>query len=149
MTAKIIYLDYNCFQRGFDDHAQTRIQMEALACQEIFSRAEKDLIQLAWSFIHADETIVCPFLDRKHEAFRLSTLCKVRIGPKEEIRRLAHSYQEREKTTAKDALHLACASNAKIKIFITCDDRLSKQARRLEPKMQMLNPVDYVRLEEK
>lgn len=148
MSAKSLYLDYNCFQRGFDDHAQTKIQMEALACQEIFSRAEKKLIQLAWSFIHVDETVVCPFLDRKHEAFRLSTLCKIRIGPKEEIRRLALSYQEREKTSAKDALHLACASIAKIKIFVTCDGRLLKQARRLEPEMQILDPVDYVRLEE-
>ena len=34
----LIYLDYNCFQRGFDDPRQIRIQMEALACQEIFIR---------------------------------------------------------------------------------------------------------------
>ncbi len=30
----LIYIDYNCFQRGFDDPLQTRIQMEALACQD-------------------------------------------------------------------------------------------------------------------
>lgn len=30
---EIVYLDYNGFQRGFDDPSQTRIQMEALACQ--------------------------------------------------------------------------------------------------------------------
>ena len=32
----LVYLDYDCFQRGFDDPRQVRIQMEALACQEIF-----------------------------------------------------------------------------------------------------------------
>jgi hypothetical protein len=37
----LIYLDYNCFQRGFDDPRQIRMQMEALACQEIFTRAEE------------------------------------------------------------------------------------------------------------
>jgi hypothetical protein len=31
----LLYLDYNCFQRGFDDPGQVRIQIEALACQEI------------------------------------------------------------------------------------------------------------------
>ena len=36
----LIYLDYNCFQRGFDDLRQTRIKMEALACQEILTQAE-------------------------------------------------------------------------------------------------------------
>ena len=42
----LIYLDYNCFQRGFDDPQQTRIQMEALACQEIFGRAERSQAKL-------------------------------------------------------------------------------------------------------
>ena len=81
----LIYLDYNCFQRGFDDHQQIRIQMEALACQEIFIRAEEGEIQLVWSFMHEDETILCPFPERKHEASRLANLCALRIGPEEEI----------------------------------------------------------------
>jgi hypothetical protein len=41
----LIYLDYNCFQRGFDDFRQIRIQMEALACQEIFVKAERDEVR--------------------------------------------------------------------------------------------------------
>ncbi|MGK7918877.1 MAG: hypothetical protein AB4080_02550, partial [Trichodesmium sp.] len=57
----LIYLDYNCFQRGFDDPRQTRIQMEALACQELFIRAEVGTIKLVWSFMHLDETNLCPF----------------------------------------------------------------------------------------
>jgi hypothetical protein len=35
---EIVYLDYNCFQRGLDDPGQVRIQMEALACQEVLIR---------------------------------------------------------------------------------------------------------------
>jgi hypothetical protein len=31
----LLYLDYNCFQRGFEDVTQTRIKIEAIACQEI------------------------------------------------------------------------------------------------------------------
>jgi len=57
----LIYLNYNCFQRGFDDPRQIRIRMEALACQEIFLRAERNEIQLVWSFMHEDENIFCPF----------------------------------------------------------------------------------------
>ena len=38
-VSPLVYLDYNCFQCGFDDPAQVRIQMEALACQEVFARA--------------------------------------------------------------------------------------------------------------
>ena len=42
----LIYLDYNCFQRRFDDSSQIRIQIEALACQEIFNWAENQTVQL-------------------------------------------------------------------------------------------------------
>ena len=42
----LIYLDYNCFQRGFDDLTQTRIKMEAIACQEIFTQAERNKVTL-------------------------------------------------------------------------------------------------------
>ena len=58
----LLYLDYNCYQRSFDDRAQIRIQLEALACQEIFTRVEQQAdLELVWSFMHQDEAILCPF----------------------------------------------------------------------------------------
>lgn len=63
----LIYLDYNCFQRGFDDLTQTRIKIEAIACQEIFTQAERDKVSLIWSFMHQDETLLCPFPHRKYQ----------------------------------------------------------------------------------
>jgi len=141
----LVYLDYNCFQRGFDDPAQVRIQMEALACQEVFARAARSEIILAWSFMHEDETILCPFPTRRQEAFRLATLCQVRIAPVEAIRALAQSFQTQAGLSAKDALHLACAVHVKATCFLTCDDGLIRQAKRLRLPIAILNPVDYVR----
>jgi predicted nucleic acid-binding protein len=143
----LVYLDYNCFQRGFDDPRQTRIQMEALACQEIFTRAERDEIQLVWSFMHEDENILCPFPERKMEVLRLSTLCKIRVGPKEVIYNLAKSFQERGKFSAKDAIHLACAYYTKSSFFITCDNKLIKKVGPSKIEMIAINPVDYIRIE--
>lgn len=88
----MIYLDYNCFQRGFDDPYQIKIQLEALACEEIFARAESGKVKLVWSFMHEDENILCPFLERKIEVLRLSALCKVRSGPEDEILELAENF---------------------------------------------------------
>ncbi len=144
----LIYLDYNCFQRGFDDPAQIRIQMEAMACQEIFIRAERAECQLVWSFMHEDENLLCPFPDRKFEVMRLSTLCEVRIGPEDEIRDLALSFERKAKLSAKDAVHLACAVYAKAAVFLTCDDGLLKRAKRLKLTISLMNPVDYVRQED-
>jgi len=141
----LVYLDYNCFQRGFDDPGQIRIQMEGLACQEVFLRAERDEVRLVWSFMHEDETILCPIPEQKYEALRLATLCKVKVGPEEEIQKLAKSFQGKEKLSAKDAIHLACASYVDADFFLSCDDRLIKQAERLNLKMKFMNPVDYIR----
>ena len=143
----LIYLDYNCFQRGFDDPRQVRIQMEALVCQEIFVRAGQKTIQLIWSFMHEDETMLCPFPARKHEALRLATLCRVRVSPENEIYMLAQSFQEKAGLSAKDAVHLACAVYVKAGFFLTCDDQLIKRVRRLGLAMAVMNPVDYIRQE--
>jgi predicted nucleic acid-binding protein len=142
----LIYLDYNCFQRGFDDPYQVRIQMEALACQEIFIRAEREEVQLAWSFMHEDETLLCPFPERQIEAFRLAGLCKVRVGPEEAIYKLAQTYSKKRGLSAKDAVHLACGVHLEADFFLTCDDKLLKQARKLKLKVAILNPVDFIRL---
>ena len=35
--------------------------------------------------MHEDETVLCPFPERKYEVMRLAALCKVRVGPEERI----------------------------------------------------------------
>lgn len=143
----IIYLDYNCFQRSFDDTSQIKIQMEALACQQIFSRAERRQVRLVWSFMHQDETLLCPFPERKIEALRLASLCQERVGPSEDIYRLAKSFQAQAHLLAKDAVHLACAVYSGAKLFLTCDERLIRQAQRLSLPLRVINPVEYITLE--
>ena len=141
----LIYLDYNCFQRGFDDPNQIRIQMESLACQEIFIMAEQEKIELIWSFMHEDETVLCPFPERRDESNRLAKICKVRIGPKKEIYNYAKSFCQKFNLPAKDAIHLACALFCKADFFITCDDNLIKCAKNLDIGIKIVNPVDFIR----
>lgn len=145
----LIYLDYNCFQRGFDDPSQIKIQLEALACEEIFARAERREVRLVWSFMHEDENILCPFLERKLEVLRLSILCKVRVGPEDGILALAEDFQQRAKLSSKDAIHLACACHAKARFFLTCDEALIKRANKLKLEIRVMNPVEYIREVEK
>lgn len=141
----LIYLDYNCFQRGFDDPKQVKIQIEALACEEIFKKAEKKTVKLVWSFMHEDENILCPFMERKLEAYRLSLLCEIRIGPDAKIYHSAKDFQREAKLSSKDAIHLACAIHVKSRLYITCDDELIKRANRLNLEIKVMNPVEYIR----
>ena len=143
--ADLIYLDYNCFQRGFDDPRQTRIRMEALACQDIFIKAELEEITLIWSFMHQDETALCPFIKRKLAVSSLANLCKMKLPPQEEIYQLARSLQQQGRFSAKDILHVACANYANAQFFLTCDDPLLKQLLKLNLSLTAMNPIDYIR----
>lgn len=140
----LLYLDYNCFQRGFDDPSQIRIRMEAIACEELFLRVERGRCRIVWSFMHEDETNLCPFPERIDEIRRLASLCNVRLGPEEGIYPLAKSIQESANIAAKDAVHLACAFYIQADYFISCDDQLLSRAQRLNPSMKVINPVDYI-----
>ncbi len=140
-----IYPDYNCFQRSFDDPYQIKIQMEALACEEIFARVERNEIRLVWSFMHEDENMLCPFMERKLEVYRLSILCEIKVRPSKEIYNLAKDFQQKAKLSSKDAIHLACAYHTKCNFFLTCDEELIKRAKRLNLDIRVMNPVDYIR----
>lgn len=140
----LVYLDYNCFQRGFDDPRQIRIQLEALACEEIFALSGKT-VRLVWSFMHDDENLLCPFVERKLAVHALRKLCQVLVPPLPEIAALAHRYQNSARLSAKDALHLACAVQIGAEYFLTCDDQLLKRTSRLNLNLTVANPVDFIR----
>jgi predicted nucleic acid-binding protein len=146
---ELIYLNYNCFQRGFDDHRQIKIQLEALACEEIFAKAERKEVSLIWSFMHEDENILCPFMERKVEVSRLSFLCEIRVESNTKIYHKAKDFQNKAKLSSKDAIHLACAHNIKSEFFLTCDEELIERAKRLNLNMKVMNPVEYIRKVEK
>lgn len=116
-----------------------------MACEEIFARTERKEVMLVWSFMHEDENILCPFMERKLEVFRLSVLCKARVGPEEEIYNLAKEFQRKAKLSSKDAIHLACATYAKAQFFLTCDNELLKGAKKLNLEINVMNPVEYIR----
>jgi predicted nucleic acid-binding protein len=67
------------------------------------------------------------------------------IGPDEAIYNLAQSYVQQGALSAKDAVHLACAIHAGADVFLTCDDKLLKQAIRMGVTISILNPVDFIR----
>lgn len=142
---QLVYLDYNCFQRPFDNPLDTRIQIEALACLEIIRRADEGEIELVWSFMHDDESRLCPFPDRQTEMFRLAGVCRKRQGPADPIRNRANRLVTEQRLSAKDAMHLAAAIESESDFFLTCDDTLMHRASRASLGIALMNPVDYIR----
>lgn len=97
--------------------------------------------------MHEDETLLCPFPERQEFALELSTLCQIRAAPDDAIYTLAQELIHQGKFSAKDILHVACASYAQANFFLTCDDVLMRQAKRLALACEVMNPVDYIRRE--
>lgn len=140
----LLYLDYNCFQRGFDDSRQVRIRMESEACDSLFAEAELKRVDLVWSFMHQDENNLCPFPERQDEIARLAAICRVRVAPDEAIRVLANEVQRIAGLSSKDALHVAVAIHVKADAFVTCDDGILAKAVRFPVALRVINPVKYV-----
>ena len=59
--------------------------------------------------ISQDEIDQCPYPDRKIEIFRLSSICKIRIGPEKKIYIRAKELNDNWNLSPKDAIHIACS----------------------------------------
>lgn len=140
-----VYLDYNCFQRPFDDPSSARIQIEAVACIEVIRWADAQAVELIWSFMHEDEARVCPFPERRLETLRLAKVCARRQAPTAKIRAQALTLVREQGLSPKDALHFAAALAAKATHLLTCDDAFLRRAVRAKLDIEVMNPVDYIR----
>lgn len=62
-----------------------------------------------------------------------------------EIYEFALEFQRKCGSSSKDAIHLACAYFIQADYFLSCDDKLVRQAKKLGLNMEIQNPVEYVR----
>jgi len=143
-----LYLDLNIYNRPFDDQRQGRIRLETSAILILFTALESGQHEGYWSFVLDYENSRNPMVDRAAIIQRLAQVCGHTIAPSENIRELAHRLAQVSSITALDALHLACANIGHCDYFITCDDRLIKQAQQLlqsgHIQVKAINPVDFV-----
>ena len=150
MTTKL-YLDLNIYNRPFDDQRQARIRLETSAILILFGLLESGQYEAHWSFVLDYENSRNPVVDRAATIGRLALVCKHTTVPSDDIRALAHKLADLSSITALDALHLACAETGHCNYFVTCDDRLTRQAQQLvqngQVQVKAINPVDLLRRE--
>jgi hypothetical protein len=124
----LIYLDMCSLKRPFDDQSQTRIHLEseavlgalALESERVkFVRSAPLLLENSYNPLPQRAArvhqwlLAAPLVDLEHGTFthRVDELMK--LGFK-----------------AFDAMHMACAEQAKADLLVSCDDRLLAAARR-------------------
>ena len=138
-----VYLDNCCMNRLFDDQSDRRIRFESEAVKLILSLCE----QRRWHNVAQFEIDQIPDEDRRK---KMQLLCR----QSDDVITIDKSISARAKELEKkgiqafDALHLACAEDG-ADVFLTVDDKLLKQALRIEDlKVPVNNPVVWLITEE-
>jgi len=139
----LLYLDLNCFNRPFDDQSQERIAHETAAVFVILQRIIDGVDQLIWSAILTFENAQHPLADRRTEIAQWAHRAVVNIAITQQV-----ATRARALTAAGfrplDAAHLACAEAAACDRFLTCDDQVIRRTRRVQVRLRVQNPRDYV-----
>jgi predicted nucleic acid-binding protein len=140
-----LYLDVCCLNRPFDDQRQDRIRLEAEAVLLIMGRCEAGAWQWLSSAVVEEEVNHTPSRERRSRVRQMLSgahgtvaLTDVAISRAQELKALGFRTY--------DALHLACAEQATVDIFLTTDDRVLRIATRHPTQLQVrvANPLVWL-----
>lgn len=125
-----LYLDNNVYNRPFDDLSVPRNRDEAQAVEKLFGRVTVGEFELYGSFVLELENSRLGEVLRREQVGALIALARNRVGRDAAVRARAE-WLQRSGLREYDALHLAAAESAEVDYFVTCDDRLLREAKRI------------------
>ncbi len=138
-----IYLDNCCFNRPFDDQSQLRIRLESEAKLRIQEEVLEGTYQLIWSYVLDYENSRNPFQERREQISRWRAHANEDISESREIITCATKLAGNGLKNM-DALHIACAMDAKAVYFVTTDDTILKKATRIQ-NIRVTDPIGFIR----
>jgi predicted nucleic acid-binding protein len=135
------------FNRPFDNQAQIRIRLESEAKLYVQDKIKSKVIELVWSYILEIENLQNPHDERRIAIQKWKNLSTIKIIENSEV--LAYANQLLKfGIKPKDALHVASAVEGKADYFLTTDDKLLSGIKKSNM-IEILNPVDYIKVLEK
>ena len=137
-----IYMDNCCFNRPFDDQANIRVRLETEAKLYIQGKITNNEIELAWSYIIDYENQFNPFEERRNTVDRWKSHAIIDIEETTDVISNARLIQNLG-VKSKDALHVACAIEAKCDYFCSTDDILLRKLSGFD-KINALNPLSFL-----
>jgi predicted nucleic acid-binding protein len=139
-----IYLDVSCLNRPFDNQNQARIRFESAAVVFILEQVDAGRFEHVSSDMARLEIAAIADEDRRQRVQLLLPDAKRILKLTEET---FHRAEELEDLGFKpaDAVHLAAAEQAAADVFLSCDDRLCRRAKRLRTQLhvEVANPLDW------
>lgn len=141
-----IYLDTCCFNRPFDDQTQDRIRLESEAVRLILQHVERGNLKLIGSEMLQYEIAQIPDDQRRHFVSLLMSDFSDEICISPGVLKKAEQL-ESSGFDAFDGIHLACASQGRVSVFLTVDDRLCRMAKTAYNILgiSVMNPLFWIR----
>lgn len=125
-----VYLDVCALNRPFDDQSQIRIQLETAAIHLILANVRSRALQLLVSPVHQIEVDAIPDITRRTSLQTLIRETGIQIHTEAPVARKRAIQLHRQGMGIADAAHIAyCESSGAD--FVTVDDRLLRQCRRI------------------
>ena len=141
-----IYLDACALIRLFDKGSQARIRAESQAVEEFFTLVFQGTVRWVVSEVLEAEILNNPYSDKRPEVLELLASSAERIILIDEAFQRAEVL-EKLGYGAFDALHLACAQQARVDGVLTTDDRFIRRVQRGLGKSAIAveNPINWRR----
>ena len=140
-----IYLDVCCLNRPFDDQRQDRVRLEAEAVLLILGRCEAGEWQWISSAVVEEEVDNTPSRERQSRVRAMLSGAHSVVALTAAAVTRAKALQAMGFRTY-DALHLACAEQAAVDVFLTTDDRVLRIATRHTAQLpvRVANPLAWL-----
>jgi len=141
-----IYLDVCCLNRPFDDQTRDRIHLESEAVVLIL----KNIRLRDWEWVSSEvvdhEIGQTPDMERRNRVGSLIRYAARTVLINKSIAKRALEL-EALGFGAYDALHLACAEQADVDVFLTTDDRLLRLSRECSGMLNVKvdNPLSWLK----
>lgn len=138
-----VYFDVSCLNRPFDDQTQSRIRLEAEAVTIALSMCDQGRLRQIASTVSQVEIGAMSDPDRRRKVRALLPATSDIIELESQAFQRAAALQRLGFKPA-DALHLAAAEQAEVDLFLSCDDRLCRRAKRVRLSVRVANPVAWL-----
>lgn len=139
-----IYLDTCCLCRPYDRQTEDRVVLESEAILSIIDRCETKGDWLFYSSdVLDDEIDRIVHLVKKQKVRTLYHSASIHIELNDEIVEQAKKWAQTGMTPF-DALHLSSAEYVKADVLLTTDKKFIKQAKRLNLKTRVENPLVWM-----
>jgi len=139
-----LYLDNCSFNRPYDDQSLLKNYLEAEAKTYIQNEILQNNFELVWSYVMDYEISFNPFFDRRTQILKWKNIAVVDISESEKVIAMANDIIKKN-IKPKDALHLACAIEAKCDYFITTDNKILNKT--IE-NIVIIDPINFIRKHE-